>query len=328
MNSRRRLIVAIGAGTFGMFSMTAFAQTQRVYRVGILVPTGVAITNSPYYVAFLDELRRLGYVEGQNVSIIARYAGGHLEGLPSAAAELVSERVDVILAGTTPAAQAARQATAAIPIVFSILSDPVGSGVVQTLARPGFNVTGTSSRSNELAAKRMEILKDMFPKVSRVAVLSTDERHVLPHVEEVKRAAKLLGIDTLTTQVLRREDMEVAAKQLRAWHADAIAVVDTIANFTNRELLVEFAAKVQLPAMYPQAIYVGVGGLVSYAPSYELLFRRAAHYVDKILKGANPAEMPVELPTIFELIINMKTAKELRIKIPQPILLRADKVIE
>ena len=276
----------------------------------------------------MEELRRLGYIDGQNVSIVNRLTDGNLDRLPAFAAELVAEKVDVIFAHSTNAAQAARQATASIPIVFSTVSDPVGSGFVASLGRPGGNITGTASVNRELAAKRLQILNEMFPKTSRVAVLISDEPMVAPQLDQVQQAAKLLGMNVMTTQVLTRDDFESAHKLVRTWRADSMYVIESVKNSFNGKLLAEFAAQLRLSAIYANSQYADLGGLISYGANYEELFRRAAHYVDKILKGARPAVLPVEQPTKFEMVINMKTAKALGIKIPNSILMRADRVIE
>ena len=276
----------------------------------------------------MQELRRLGYIEGQNVSIVSRFAEGNLEHLPAFAAELVAQKVDVVFSASTPGVQAARLATASIPIVFAVVSDPVGSGFVASLARPGGNITGTSNISRELSAKRLQILKEIAPKTSRVAVLTADEPQVALMLEQVQQAAKFLGMNVLTTQVLSRNDFESVHKQLRTWRADSIDVFDSSKNLFNRKLLAEFAAQARLPAIYAQSQYVDAGGLMSYGPNYEALYRRAAQYVDKILKGARPADLPVEQPTKFEMVINLKTAQALGLAIPQALLLSADKVIE
>jgi putative ABC transport system substrate-binding protein len=324
MNGRRKLLAALVTGALGI-SFATFAQAQKIHRVGIL--SGAAKTN-PVLQPFFQELRRLGYIEGQNIAIVGRFAEGKLELLPGFATELAVEKVDVIFASSTNAVQAARQATASIPIVFALVSDPVGSGFVASLAKPGGNITGTASINRELAAKRLQILKEMFPKTSRVAVLTNDEPQVAPQLDQVQQAAKLLGMNILTAQVLSLADFERGHKLLRSWRADSIFVIESAKNTFNHKLLAEFAAQIRLPAIYAHSQYADGGGLISYGANYEELIRRAAHYVDKILKGAKPAELPVEEPTKFELVINMKTAKALSINIPQSILVRADKVIE
>ena len=316
--------MALGAGALTA-PFASWAQQGKVWRVGILFASSKSSLNLQ---AFLQELQRLGYIEGQNVSIVSRFAEGNLEHLPAFAAELVSQKVDVFFSASTPGVQAARLATSSIPIVFAVVSDPVGSGFVASLARPGGNITGTSNISRELSGKRLQILKEMVPKASRVAVLAADEPQIARMLEEVQQAAKLLGMSILTTQVQSRSDFETVHKQLRTWGADTIDVLDSSKNLFNSKLLAELAAYVRLPAIYPQSQYADAGGLISYGPNYEDLYRRAAQYVDKILKGAKPSDLPVEEPTKFEMTVNLKTAKALRLKIPQLILGRADRVIE
>jgi putative tryptophan/tyrosine transport system substrate-binding protein len=324
MNNRRRLIVALGAGAFGI-SLNTFAQTRKVPRIGIL--NGNFISN-PTIQAFMQALRGLGYIDGQTASIVNRYADGDLDRLPALAAGLVAEKVDVIFAANTNAVQAAQKATTSIPIVFSVVSDPVGSRFVASLARPGGNITGTASVNRDLAAKRLQILKEAFPKTSRVAVLVTDEPQVPPQVEQVQQAAKRLGLKLKTAQLLSRADLESAQKTLRAWRADSMYVADSSTNTVNRKLLAELAMQLRLPAIYPQSQYATAGGLISYGPNYDELYRRAAQYVDKILKGAKPGDLPVEQPTKFEFVFNTATARALGIKIPNSVLVQATQVIE
>ena len=265
---------------------------------------------------------------GQNISFLTRFTEKQLERFPALAAELVAERVDVILSIGTPAAEAAQKATSTIPIVFVNVTDAVSSGFVRSLARPGSNMTGLSHLNAELAAKRLEILKDFFPQTSRVAVLVSGEALERPQLEQVQIGAKHLGISILTAQVLGREDFEHVGKQLRAWRANAIFVIDSWTNIFNAKLLAEFAVQLKLPTMSAQKVFTDGGLLISYGAISGALFRRAAHFVDKILKGAKPADLPVELPTRYELVINLKTAKALGVKFPQALLQRADRVIE
>ena len=257
-----------------------------------------------------------------------RYPESGADRLPSYAADLVRLGVDVIFAPNTVAAIAAKQATAAIPIVFAVAPDPVGSGLVASLSRPGANITGTSSIATELSAKRLQILKEAFPKISRVAVFISGERIVNVHLAEVQRAAKALRIDILSTQIQHRAEFEPELAKLRKWRADSVYVIQSSTNFNNRELLVEFAAKTRLPAIFPYEESVELGGLLSYGTSFDALYRRAATYVDKIIRGAKPVDLPVEQPTIFELVVNKKTATALGIKFPNSILVRVTKVIE
>jgi len=318
------MLIALGASALTA-PFPSFAQAQKVHRIGILFGSSQFF---PPLLAFLEELKRLGYVDGRNVAIVSRIAEGKLDRLPAFATELVAEKVDVIFAHSTIAVEAAQKATTSIPIVFSVVSDPVESGFVDSLARPGRNITGTSNLVRELAAKRLQILKELAPRASRIALLVTDDQSVAPQMVEIREAAKSLNMNTFTEQILTPSDFAEASKRLRSQHANSICVVESTKNAFNRKTLAEFAAQARLPAMYPHSQYADAGGLASYGPNYAELYRRAAHYVDKILKGAKPADLPVELPTHFELVINMKTAKALAIKIPPSLLARADRVIE
>jgi len=326
MMNRRRILIALGASALGASKWT-FAQKPKLYRIGV-APLRQSTLGAPPFQALLQELRTIGYVEGQTISIVSRSAEDNPARLPALTAELVSEKVDVILALTTRATQAAQRATTSIPIVMVEVSDPIASGLAQSLTRPGSNITGTSNLNYELSSKRLELLKEISPKLSRLAVIVADEPQVAGQLEQIQAAAKVLGVRILTTQVVRRSDFESVGKQLRAWGADGMFVVDSSTTSGNARLLAEFAAQLGLPGVYPQGSrFAEVGGLMGYGADRLELHRKAARYIDKILKGANPAELPIELPTRYELVINMKTAKVLRIKIPQSLLLRADRVI-
>jgi len=325
MNNRRRVLVGLGIGALAAPFYSWGQQPPKVYRLGIL---GASTRNASSVKAFLEALRTLGYIEGQNLSVIARFADGHHESLPALARELVAENVDIIFAATTNTVIAAMQATSAIPIVFSLVSDPVGSGFVQSLNRPGGRVTGATGMNRELSAKRVEVLRDAFPKISRIAVLSSDEPQAPAMLAETQKAAKHFGMQIQITEVRSRDDFERASKQIRNWRSDAIYVIDGSRNGTIRPLLAEFAAQLKLPAIYADGRYADDGGLITYGMNYVDLSRRAAHHVDKIFKGANPADLPVEQPTRFEMVINLKTAKALGIKIPSSMLVRADRVIQ
>jgi putative ABC transport system substrate-binding protein len=268
-------------------------------------------------------------VEGQNIVIERRFADGKLDRLPALAAELVNFKVDVIFAPPTTAALAAKKATSAIPIVFALVGDPVGTGFVASLARPGWNMTGLSTINVELGAKRLELLKEAFPTVSRVAVLlnPTDPSNVL-QLKETQRAAQALGMQLLPIEAQRPEDFDPAFLAMTTGRADALLVMENPINFTHRKLIVDLSNKSRRPAMHALTELVDAGGLMSYSVSYPDQFRRAATYVDKILKGAKPADLPVEQPTKFELVINLKTAKALGLTIPPSLLFRADQVIQ
>jgi putative ABC transport system substrate-binding protein len=295
------------------------------------VPTiGVPSTGSAalaaLHEAFIQGLRELGYVVGQNILIEYRYADGKLDPL----AELVQLKVDVIFVGSTPAALRAKKATQTIPIVFAGASDPVGSGLVASLARPGGNVTGLSLVPGlEMSGKQLELLKEALPKLGYVAVLADATN--LPtagFLKEAELAARSLGIQLQLQNVRDPNELDGALSTIKKGRTDALLVIASPMLNTNRSRIVSFAASSRLPAMYPYSDFVDAGGLVSYGPNLPDLFRRAAAYVDKILKGTKPADLPVEQPTKFEFIVNLKAAKQIGLTIPPNVLARADKVIK
>jgi putative ABC transport system substrate-binding protein len=305
-------------------------QAAKVARVGYLAAN---LTASPHLrEAFLQGLRDLGYVEGRNVVIEYRDAEGKYERFPALAAELVALKVDVIVVTSTPAAVAVKQATRTIPIVFTWAADPVGSGLVTSLARPGGNVTGSSQLALDLVGKRLELLKQVVPGASRVAALwhpgDYVERMEKDMLMETDRAARALGLRLQVVEARGREDFERAFSEMTRASADAVTVLSTNIFFIERRRIVDLAAKHRLPAVYQSRENVDAGGLMSYGPSVGDLHRRAATYVDKILKGAKPADLPVEQPTKFELVINLKTAKALGLTIPPSVLGRADEIIQ
>src|SRR6266446_2066388 len=303
-------------------------QAANIARIGML-----ADATSPHLrEAFLQGLRDLGYVEGRNLVIEYRDAEGKPKRFPSLAAELVALKVDVILAGATPQALATKQATKTIPIVFASVADPVGSGLVTSLARPGGNVTGSSNLAPELVGKRLEQLTQAVPGVSRVAVLwqpgALGERTERDILKEAEVAGRALGVRLQFVEARGPEDFNRAFSVMTRARAGALTVLPGSMFVNERRRLVDLAAKNRLPAVYTSREYVDAGGLMSYGPNQAELYRRAATYVDKILKGAKPGDLPVEQPTKFELIINLKTAKALGLTIPQPVLGRADQIIE
>jgi putative ABC transport system substrate-binding protein len=315
----RLLLTAIAT----LFSALAVAQAQGTYRVGILsslAPTGRDA-------AFVQGLAGLGYTEGKNLRIERRYPGGNAQQLEQAARELLAQEVQVVFAPTTIAASAVKRA-GPVPIVFATAPDPVGSGLVASLARPGGNATGTTSVSTELNAKRLQLLKEAFPAISRTAVVTSREPVVARHVAEIQAAAKQLGLSLLTVEATNPEALERAYDSLREWRADSLYVIQSTTNFNNRKLLAELAARVSLPAMFPYEESVEAGGLMSYGTDFDALYRRAAAYVDRILKGAKPEALPVEQPTKFELAINARTARALQAKMSPSVLARADRIIE
>jgi putative ABC transport system substrate-binding protein len=323
----------IGTLTGGLLAAPLAAEAQqaaKVPRIGYLAGYLAATPHLPE--AFGQGLRDLGYVEGRNLVIETRDAEGKLERLPALAAELVALKVDVIVAGGTPQALAAKQATRTIPIVFASSPDPVESGLITSLARPGGNVTGLSFLAPELVGKRLEHLKQAVPGVSRVAVLwqpgGLGERTEKDMLKGAEVAARALGVRPQYVETRGPEDFDRAFSDMTRARAGALTVLGSVMFFGERRRLVDLAAKNRLPAVYPSREYVDAGGLMAYGSNLADLFRRAATYVDKILKGAKPGDLPVEQPTKFEFVINLKTAKALGLTIPPSLLGRADEIIQ
>jgi putative ABC transport system substrate-binding protein len=328
----RREFIGTLAGSLLAAPLAAEAQqAAKIARIGYLATNLAGLPH--LHEAFRQGLRDLGYVEGRNVVIEYRDAEGKLERLPALAAELVALKVDVIVAaaGTLPAL-AAKQATKTLPIVFIGVGDPVTSGLVTSLARPGGNVTGLSSLSPELVGKWLELLKQAAPGVSRVAFLwqpgAVGEQTGKDILKEAEVAARALGVQLQVVEARGPADIDRAFSDVTRARAGALTVLSTPMFSSKRRRLVDLAAKNRLPALFSFREYVDAGGLMSYGPNLADLFRRAATYVDKILKGAKPGDLPVEQPTKFELVINLKTAKALGLTIPQSVLGRADEVIQ
>jgi len=326
---RRDTVLALLA--LGAAPLAAEAQqAAKVARIGYLSPNLAA---SPHLRdAFLQGLRDLGYVEGRNVVIEYGDAGGKLEQLPTLAAELVALKVDVILAeGGTLGPRVAMRATTTIPIVFAA-GDPVGSGLVTSLARPGGNVTGLSTFGAELVGKRLELLKQAVPGIDRVAVLrqpsALGERTANDMLKAADVAARALGVQPQFIEARGPDEFARAFSDMISARAGALTVLPSAMFLREHRRLADLAAKNRLPAVYPQREFVDAGGLMSYGANQSDLFRRAATYVDKILKGAKPGDLPVEQPTKFELVINLKTAKALGLTIPQSVLTHVDEVIQ
>ena len=302
-------------------------QVPSLRRIGVLLvllsPTGKEAQ------AFRQGLRDAGYVEGRDVVIEWRSANGDYSRLPPLAADLVNRKVDVIVADTTPATQAAQHATSTIPIVMAIVADPVGSGLVKSLSQPGANVTGLSIMLAELSAKRLQLLKEAMPGLARVVALwNPPTPYHARAVENLKAVAPSLAIELSLVSARTPQDIGPAFEAVNRARPQALYVIDCPPFFTNRAILLKLAAKARLPVISGERPYIDDGALISYGPSYEDQLRRSAIYVDKILKGGNPGALPVEQPTKFELVINLKTAKGLGLTIPQPVLLRADQVIQ
>jgi putative ABC transport system substrate-binding protein len=303
-------------------------QPAKVPRIGVLWLYSPTIA-SPFAEAFRQGLRGLGYVEGQNIALEERWAEGRFDRLPSLAAELVRLNVDIIVTTSTPGAQAGQQATKSIPIVLTLVSDPVESGLVGSLARPGGNVTGLSLMHPDLTGKRLELLKEVIPKLSRVAVLSNSANPIIPPLlRETEAAARALGIQLQVVEVRGPTEFDGAFSAMTRDRAAALVVLPDGIFQNERRRIAALAVKSRLPAMYAWKEAVEDGGLMSYGASVPDIFRRAATYVDKILKGAKPAELPVEQPIKFEFVINLKAAKQIGLTIPPNVLARADKVIK
>jgi putative ABC transport system substrate-binding protein len=322
----------IGLAVVLAFSLTleplaAEAQSAgRVPRVGVLMagsPSGAFLTQ------FRQGLRELGYIEGQNIAIEQRFAHGVRDRVPNLAAELISLKVDLIVVDGTATALSAKAATTKIPIVFTLAGDPVGSGLVASLARPGGNVTGLSNIISELGGKQLELLKEAAPQVARVAVLYNPVNPATAlWLARVRAAARALTVELQAFEVRKANDLASVFSALAGWRADALLMMTDTIFTIGRVQLVQLAAKNRLPGIYGSREYADAGGLMAYGPSFNDNFRRAATYVVKILKGANPADLPVEQPTKFELVINLKTARALGLTIPQTLLLQADQIIE
>ena len=316
------LVLALGA-------MTHAQQPTKVPRIGYLGATSVSAT-SDRTEPFRQGLRELGYVEGKNIVIEWRYAEGKLDRLPALAAELVRLKVDIIVTSGPIPTRAAKEATVTIPIVMAQDSDPVANGFVASLARPGGNITGLSTLRPELSGKQLELLKETVPKLSRVAVFGTSTHPGnAQSLKEVELAARGFGVKLQYLDVLDPKDIETAFRAASKGRADAVLflVAGGVAS-GHRTQIVDLAVKSRLPVIYGGRDLVEAGGLMSYGVTNLVLDRRAATYVDKILKGAQPAELPVEQPTKFELVINLKTAKQIGLTIPQTVLYRADRVIK
>ena len=314
-------------GFAGLLAAPRAAEAQpagKVPRIGFL-----SDSRQPWDEGFRQGLRELGYVAGHNITIEYRYGEGKFERLPGLAAELVRLNVDLVVAGGTQATSSAKQATGVIPIVMGVSADPVGNGFVASLARPGGNITGLTSLSPDLSGKRLALLKEIVPRLSRVSVLwNSVNPDNASQLREAEAAANALGVQLLPIGVRSSNEFDKAFSVINNARADVLYTLGDSLFANNRKRIVDFAAKNQLASMFSTRQAVEAGGLVSYGTDFVDLFRRAAIYVDKILKGAKPADLPIEQPTKFELVINLKTAKALGLTILPSLLLRADQVIE
>jgi putative tryptophan/tyrosine transport system substrate-binding protein len=307
-------------------------QPTKIPRIGNLgagVGFGSSSSGSPRAETFRQGLRELGYVEGKNIVIEWRSSDGKLDRLPALAAELVRLKVEVIVTGGGSSTRAAKEATSTIPIVMQQDNDPVGNGFVASLARPGGNITGLATLAPEISGKRLELLKETIPKLSRVAVLGTSTSpDNAQSLREVELATGALGVKLQYLDVLDPKDIEASFRAASKGRADAVLTLTSIILLNHRTQVAELAVKSRLPAIYPQTEYTEAGGLMYYGANILDLYRRAATYVDKILKGAKPADLPVEQPIKFELVINLKTAKQIGLTIPPNVLARADRVLK
>jgi ABC-type uncharacterized transport system substrate-binding protein len=310
-------------------AVTAQAQqAKKMPRIGVLAG-GSPSTMSPLYEGFRRGLRELGYVEGQNIVLEFRSSEAKPERLPDLAAELVRLKVDVIVTSSTPAIHAVKQATRTIPIVMAFSGDPVGTGIVASLAKPGGNITGLSDIGPEISGKQLELLKEAFPTISRVAFfLNPSNQGNSLRLKVVEEMAGELKMQIQALEMRSANDLEKAFSAISKGEPQALMTVRDPAIYTNLARILEFAVEKRLPTMHMDSVPVEAGGLMSYGPNVPDLFRRAAGYVDKILKGQNPADLPVQRPTKFELIINLKTAKQIGLTIPPNVLVRADRVIK
>jgi putative ABC transport system substrate-binding protein len=323
---RREFITLLGGAAAWPLAAKA-QQPGKLPTIGYL-GASAAVSESPWTTAFVQRLRELGWIEGRTIAIEYRWAEGRAERAAEIAAEFVRLKVDVIVGTATPPTIAAKHATSVIPIVFAVAGDPVGTGLVASLARPGGNITGLSLQATDLAGKRIELLREVVPGLRRLAIMgNVGNSQVVLEMGEVQAAARTLGLDAITSEIRRAEDVAPAFEAIKG-RADALFVILDPVVSSNRLPINTFALRARLPTVHGVRDLVEAGGMMSYGPNFPDLFRRAAGDVDKILRGVKPAEIPVEQPTKFDLIINLKTAKALGLEIPPTLLARADEVIE
>ncbi len=328
-NMKRKItVITLCALLLALCSPADAQQPTKIPRIGFLITSSPAVI-APRMDAFQQGLRELGYVEGKNILIERRHAEGKLDRLPALAAELVRLNVDVIVTSGPTATRPAKEATSAIPIIMTFDDDPVGSGFVTSLARPGGNVTGLSTLAPEISGKQLELLKEIVPRLNRVAVIGTSTRQgTAQALKEIELAAAAFAMKLQYLNIQNPQEIETAFRAASKERADAFLVLQSPVFNSQRAQIADLALKSRLPATYPRREFVEDGGLMSYGVSISDLDRRAATYVDKILKGAKPADLPVEQPTKFEFVINLKAAKQIGLTIPPNVLARADRVIK
>ena len=324
----RREFISLLAGAAAALPLAARAQqAAKLPTIGFMGQTTRSAAGE-WTAAFVQRLRELGWIDGRNVAIEYRWGEGRDERFAEIAAEFVRLKVDVIVTSGTPQVLAAKQATSVIPIVFATAGDPVGTGLVTSLARPGGNVTGLSNQMTDLAGKRLELLREVVPNLRRLAIIANVANPaVVLEIAEAQAAARVLGLEVVIPEIRRAEDIAPAFKALEG-RAQALYVMPDALVITNRARIQTLAMGLRLPTMHGSRDYVEAGGLMSYGPNYPDLFRRAAEYVDKILRGTKPGDIPVEQPTKFDLVINFKTAGAIGLTIPHNLLVLADEVIE
>jgi len=325
--TKKIILFALCSMLLAPSSAVAAQSAEKIPHVGFLDPTSRAVSNARIE-SFQQGLRKFGYIEGKNIVIEYRFADGKSELLQNFANELVRLNVDIIVTRAIPGAVAAKQATSKIPIVFVGVADAVAAGLVASLARPGGNITGLTSLAPELSGRRLELLREIVPKVSRVSVLRNPSNAGDPIIwKETEAAAQALGLELQSLQVRGAEDLENAFESAIKGHGQALMPLTDPLLQSHRKQIVDLAAKSRLPGIYPDSEYTESGGLMSYAANPLEFYSHAASYVDKILKGAKPADLPVEQPTKFELVINLKAAKQIGLTVPPNVLARADRVI-
>jgi len=324
---RRREFITVLGGTFLTWPLAVRAQPVPAAVIGFLGPTNLSVATTRI-AAFEERLRRLGWTDRANLRIDYRWAEGHTERFAELAAELVRLKVRVIVTRGTETAIAVKQATSTIPVVFTIVADPVGSGLVASLARPGGNATGLSTQHTDAVGKRIDLLREMIPSLRRIAIIVNVLNHgSLQELREAQQIAPALGIEIDELEIRSDRDIPLALSELKKPPQALFVSSDALLN-ANREQISAFALSRRLPAIYGYRDGASAGGLISFGPNYEDLFKRAADFVDKILRGASPADIPVEQPTKFDLVINLKTARALGFEVPRTLVARADEVIE
>jgi putative ABC transport system substrate-binding protein len=325
---RREFLRILGGGVAGSWADLRPAAAQKVRRIGFMGNSTLEF-EANLVGPFRDGLHALGYEEGRNVEIVYRWAEGNYENFPKLVAELLAQKVEVIVTAGTPAAQAVKRATTTVPLVMVAVGDPVGTGLVPSLARPGGNITGLSSIAPDLEGKRLELLRELIPNLSSVAVIwnPVNAFHV-GSLKQAQAAAEKLQIKLLPLAVRKTEGLDAAFKAVLKERPQALDILADRIYLHDRQLIMDFATRNRLPSVSAYRELVLAGGLMSFGPSYEHMHRRAADYVDKILKGASPGELPIEQPTKFDLRVNLKAAKAIGVNIPDTFLLRADEVIE